>query len=152
VQEFIPGQRWISDSELQMGLGRVLNVDHRTVTLAFPASGETRIYARQTAPLTRVRFAPGDNVSSAEGWHLTVERVEERDGLLTYHGRREDGSPASLPEDELSDTIQLSRPSQRLFAGQVDADKWFELRYQTLRHANRLAIPSSTASPAAAPA
>ncbi len=139
VQDFIPGQRWISDTELQMGLGTVLSADHRTVTLCFAASGETRVYAKQTAPLTRVRFSPGDSVLSHQGWGMTVTRVSEDGGLLTYHGHREDGSPASLPEGELSHFIQLSRPTERLFAGQVDHDKWFELRYQTLRHAQRLA-------------
>ena len=139
MQDFIPGQRWISDTELQMGLGTVLCTDHRTVTICFVANGETRVYAKQTAPLTRVRFAIGDSVISHEGWGMTVERVSEDGGLLTYHGIREDGSPASLPEGELSHFIQLSRPTERLFAGQVDHDKWFELRYQTLRHAQRLA-------------
>ena len=139
MQAFIPGQRWISDSESQLGLGTVLTVDHRTVTLAFPASGETRVYAQQTAPLSRVHFAPGDSILAQAGWGMTVERVEESDGLFTYHGHREDGRPASLPEGELNPFIQLSRPTERLFAGQVDQDKWFELRYQTLRHANRLA-------------
>ena len=51
MQEFIPGQRWISSAELQLGLGTVMNVEHRTVTLLFLASGETRTYAKQTAPL-----------------------------------------------------------------------------------------------------
>jgi len=35
VLDFIPGQRWISDTELQMGLGTVLSVDFRTVTVLF---------------------------------------------------------------------------------------------------------------------
>ncbi len=139
MQNFIPGQRWISDTELQMGLGTVLSTDHRTVTICFVASGETRVYAKQTAPLTRVQFSPGDTVISHEGWGMTVEQVSEDGGLLTYHGHREDGCPASLPEGELSHFIQLNRPTERLFAGQVDHDKWFELRYQTLRHAQRLA-------------
>ncbi len=122
-----------------MGLGTVLSTDHRTVTICFVASGETRVYAKQTAPLTRVQFSPDDTVVSHAGWGMTVERVSKNDGLLTYHGHREDGSAASLPEGELSHFIQLSRPTERLFAGQIDHDKWFELRYQTLRHAQRLA-------------
>ncbi len=139
MQNFIPGQRWISDTELQMGLGTVLSTDHRTVTICFAASGETRVYAKQSAPLTRVQFSPGDTVIGHQDWSMTVEHISEDGGLLTYHGHREDGSPASLPEGELNHFLQLSRPSERLFAGQVDHDKWFELRYQTLRHAQRLA-------------
>ena len=53
VQDFIPGQRWVSSAELSLGLGLVVGVEQRTVTLVFPACGETRTYARQTAPLSR---------------------------------------------------------------------------------------------------
>jgi ATP-dependent helicase HepA len=139
VDTFIPGQRWISSTELQMGLGTVMAVDHRTVTIVFLATGETRIYAQATAPLSRVRFAPGDEILSHEGWHMIVESVTEQNGLLHYHGTRgDDGSAAQMEEGELNNFIQLSRPSDRLFTGQIDANKWFELRYQALQHLNRL--------------
>ncbi len=139
MHDFIPGQRWISDAELQMGLGTILSTDHRTVTVLFPATGEQRVYAKQSAPLTRVHFTEGDEAQSQEGWALTVVSVEEHDGLLTYMGRRDDdGMLTALPEGALNDLIQLNRPSERLFTGQLDADKWFALRYETLQHANRL--------------
>ena len=51
MQEFIPGQRWISDAELKHGLGTVLTSDHRSVTIVFIASGETRTYAKETAAM-----------------------------------------------------------------------------------------------------
>lgn len=137
ANEFIPGQRWISDTELQMGLGTVLNVEHRTVTVLFHATGETRIYAQQSAPLTRVRFTSGDTVRSAEGWELQVTDVEEHDGLLVYVGLRDD-KPAVLDETRLDNFIKLNRPADRLFTGQIDKNKWFSLRYQTLAHQNRL--------------
>lgn len=140
--DIIIGQRWISDTELQMGLGTVLAVDHRTVTVVFLATGETRVYAKQTAPLTRVRFTRGDSISSYEGWNLTVESVSEQDGLITYHGVQEDGEQADLPEGQLNNFIQLSQPADRLFSGQIDQNKWFELRYETLQQANRLAHTS----------
>ena len=60
MAEFIPGQRCISDAELQMGLGTILTVEDRTLTVLFLATGETRTYAKQTAPLTRVMFSIGD--------------------------------------------------------------------------------------------
>jgi len=139
VTEFIPGQRWISYAELQLGLGTVLSAEARTVSIVFISTGETRRYARQSAPLTRVRFTAGDSIRSHEGWSLTVDAVSELHGLLTYSGRREDGQPATLEEGQLDSLIQLNRPAERLFTGQVDSDKWFELRYQTLLHVNRLA-------------
>ena len=81
-----PGQRWISDSEAELGLGTILALDGRLLTVLYPATGETRQYAQRNAPLTRVRFAPGDEVTHFEGWKLTVREVSEEDGLLTYHG------------------------------------------------------------------
>jgi ATP-dependent helicase HepA len=139
LQDFLPGQRWISDAELPMGLGTVLASDQRTVTIVFLATGETRVYARQTAPLTRVVFAPGDNVRCHQGWTLHITAAHERHGLITYAGTRADGTPAELAEGELDNLIQLNRPADRLFTGQIDTDKWFELRYQTLQHAHGLA-------------
>ena len=56
MQDFVIGQRWISAAELQLGLGMVIEIEHRTVSIVFPATGETRIYARADAPLTRVRW------------------------------------------------------------------------------------------------
>jgi len=139
VQDFIPGQRWISSAELHMGLGTVMKVEHRTVTLLFLATGEIRTYAKQTAPLSRVTFAPGDTVLDHENRGLIVESVTEQDGLLTYTGIDEDGQAAQLKEGQLNNFIQLNRPTERLFSGQIDKDAWFDLRYQSLQQLNRLA-------------
>ncbi len=122
-----------------MGLGTVLSCDERTVTLLFLSCGETRTYAQASAPLTRVRFAAGDCIRSHEGWELTVETVTERDGLLHYRGRRDDGTAADLEEGQLDSFLQLNRPAERLFSGQVDPDKWFELRYRSRCEQQRLA-------------
>ncbi len=73
LPDFVPGQRWINDAELQLGLGTVLTVEHRTVQIVFLASGETRVYAKQTAPLTRVRFSVGDDIRCDDGSMLAVE-------------------------------------------------------------------------------
>ena len=139
MDDYIPGQRWVNYAELQLGLGTVLSVELRTVTLVFLASGETRTYSRQTAPLTRVSFAPGDKIRTHEGWSLKVAHVKEQDGLLTYTGSNDAGDSIDLPEGQLDSHLQLNRPAERLFTGQLDHDRWFELRYQTLQHLNRLA-------------
>ncbi len=138
MQNYLPGQRWISDAELQMGLGTVLSSDQRTVTVVFLATGETRLYATATAPLRRALFALGDSVLSHEGWQLRIESVREDNGLITYFGKRDDGSAAELAEGHLDSFIQLNRPSERLLSGQIDANKRFELRCRTLQYANRL--------------
>jgi ATP-dependent helicase HepA len=139
VYDFIPGQRVISDAELEMGLGTVLAVDERTVTIVFIATGETRIYSRETAPLSRIVFAIGDTISSHDGTEIKVTAIREEEGLVTYIGLDESSQPIELEEAGLDNFIQLNRPTERLFNNQIDPDKWFELRYQTLQHQNTLA-------------
>jgi len=139
MADFIPGQRCISDAELQMGLGTILSVEARTLTVLFLATGETRTYAKLTAPLTRVMFSVGDSVTSHDQVKITVKEVVENHGLLTYIGIDADSNSHTIEEAELDNFIQLNRPSERLFNGQIDKDNWFELRYQTLFHKNRLA-------------
>lgn len=53
---FTLGQRWISDTESELGLGTVVALDARMVTLLFPAIGENRLYSRNDSPITRVMF------------------------------------------------------------------------------------------------
>ena len=138
MHEFFPGQRWISDAELQMGLGTVLTVEHRTVTILFLATGETRIYAKQTAPLTRVSFTPGNRVKTHEGWSFKIDSVAEHEGLITYTGTNDNGERVIVEEGLLDNFIQINRPVDRLLTGQIDQDKWFNLRYETRQHISQL--------------
>ncbi|WP_414709885.1 hypothetical protein, partial [Rheinheimera sp.] len=41
--KFALGQRWISDTESDLGLGTIVALEGRHLTLLFPASGETRL-------------------------------------------------------------------------------------------------------------
>lgn len=136
-QQYFPGQRWISDSEAELGLGTVLTCDQRLLTLLYPASGETRQYSLRNAPLTRVRFVPGDEISHHDGWSMTVREVEEHDGLLTYHGFDRNNVDCSLPETGLSNFIRFRLASDRLLAGQVDPLDWFSLRYISLQQRSK---------------
>jgi len=54
MQEFAVGQRWLSDTESELGLGVLVDVDERTISILFPKSDETRVYSRATAPLSRI--------------------------------------------------------------------------------------------------
>lgn len=133
--EFALGQRWLSDTETELGLGTIILLDNRTVTILFPATGETRVYAAQSAPLTRIEFSMGDSVKSHEGWHLTVAKITNEKGQLSYHGKREDnGKDAVLKETFVDHHFQLNQPEERLFNGQFDHPKWFDLREQCLSH------------------
>ena len=65
---FVSGQRWISESEPELGMGCVVEVSPRRVKLRFPsAEGGMREYAVPGAPLVRVRFKPGDTVGGPAG-------------------------------------------------------------------------------------
>ena len=123
------GQRWISDSESEQGLGTITSVEHRFVTVVFTATGDSRQYSQQEAPLTRVIFNENDIIPSHEGWHLKVERVEENSGILTYHGTRTDNDESvSLKEIMIDHFIKFNKPHDRLLNGQVDRLDWFALR------------------------
>ncbi|PAU74396.1 RNA polymerase-associated protein RapA [Halomonas salipaludis] len=138
MSEFSPGQRWISDGEAELGLGTILNVDFRSVTVLFSASQETRTYSVHQAPLTRVAFAPGDRVQSAEGWQMTVDDSKELDGLVVYIGEDDQGNLRELPEVRLADSMQFDQARDRLLTGQVDRNDWFDLRFRTLHHHQRI--------------
>ncbi|MGL4626344.1 MAG: RNA polymerase-associated protein RapA, partial [Plesiomonas shigelloides] len=87
---FALGQRWISDTESELGLGTVVAIEARTITILFPVSGENRVYSRVDAPVTRVMFNQGDTITSHEGWQMRVDEVLEAHGVLTYVGTRLD--------------------------------------------------------------
>jgi len=132
---FQPGQRWISDSESDQGLGTVTGIEHRFVNIVFTATGESRQYAKANAPLTRVIFNSGDLIPSHEGWMLKVESTSEAHGNLTYHGVRQDNlETASLKEVMIDHFIKFNKPHDRLLNSQVDRLDWFRLRKDCLRH------------------
>jgi len=137
-EQFIPGQRWISNTEADLGLGAITRLEGRTVTVQFPASGEVRTYARDNAPLTRASFSVGDWIETEEGQRLRIDQIHERDGLLHYQGHDPEGRTLSCAEGSLSPHLQLSRPHQRLLSGQLDSNSFFELRLQTRTHLQRI--------------
>ena len=131
MNNFIPGQRWISSNESELGLGVILEVAFKRVTVLFLASNEKRIYASDNAPLTRVIFAVGDIIESVDEKKITVIKLVEKEGLITYVGKDEFGLDVNLEEIELNHNIQFNKPQDRLFTGQIDPNAWFLLRYQT---------------------
>ncbi len=129
------GQRWLSNTETELGLGAIISVDFRTVEILFPATGETRRYAKSEAPLTRLTYAVGDRITHTDEWQATVTTVNEQQGVLVYEGIREDTKESvTVSEALLSPLVQLNEPEQRLFNNQLDLPKWFELRQQSFEH------------------
>ncbi|MFN7916867.1 MAG: RNA polymerase-associated protein RapA [Vicinamibacterales bacterium] len=127
---FTPGQRWISVSEPELGLGEIRSAGPRTVTLWFPATRETRQYvASDEAPIRRAAFRAGDTVASRGHGPTTVVSVREQDGLRYYTV-----DTGEFCETELSHTLSFSSPLERLFAAQFDASTAFETRRTALVH------------------
>ncbi len=129
--DFIPGQRWISNTESELGLGLITDVSFKRVTVRFLASDEQRIYAIDNAPLTRVSFTVGDTIQSIDEEEFIITALSTKDGLITYMGMDEFGEEVQLEEIELNHHIQFNKPQDRLFTGQIDPNSWFQLRYET---------------------
>ncbi len=124
----IPGQRYITTSEPSLGLGHVLSEDNGLVEICFPSAEDTRTYAVATAPLVRVRFSPGDEISDQNKVKITVETLTEEDGLITYHGEGKE-----IHESDLLDSLSFIRPDKRLMAGLTDKSRDFDQRLEALR-------------------
>lgn len=116
--------------------GVLIDVDERSVSILFPKSDETRVYARNNAPLSRIIFNVNDEVQDQEGNKWTVESLEDRHGVVRYNVFRklEDGTDErkSLNETRIGATIQPAKPPDRLLASQVDYKEWYDLRIEAL--------------------
>ena len=103
--EFCPGQRWISESQPEKGLGLILKNNEETVTVIFPAVDETLTYASKSAPLRRVIFDIGDTIELQDGSNFIVDKTTESEGIVSYLA---DGRQVN--ESELSDRIGFHQP------------------------------------------
>ena len=124
---FVPGQRWISTAEPELGLGTVLRVEGRGVQVLFAKSGVLRPYAVDSAPLVRAEFRAGQRIAG-KGIAFLVERIEEREGLFVYRGEGRE-----LQEGQLDDEQSVSQADDRLVGGRTDAVQHFELRLEGLK-------------------
>ena len=131
--DFVSGQRWISHTEAELGLGIVIEVASRRVELSFPSAAERRVYATDNAPLGRVIYPIDDKVTDCEGVELTIIDRQEGNGCVIYLCENAEGQEVVLHEMDLDSFVHFSKPQDRLFAGQVDKVARFELRQQTLK-------------------
>lgn len=135
---FSIGQRWVSSSEAELGLGLIKENSGRRIEVLFPAVGEQRTYAADNAPLSRVIYPVGDKVSTNEDRFFTITERHEFNDCYVYQGLDDDDDEVSIHEMDLNSHVQFSQPQDRLFAGQVDKNSQFELRMATLAHQHRL--------------
>ncbi|MBU5617344.1 RNA polymerase-associated protein RapA [Psychrobacter sp. TAE2020] len=139
--EFAVGQRYLSDTESELGLGVVIDLDDRCVHILFPQSEEMRVYAKMSAPLSRVVFKVGDSISDQQGHNYIVTGVDEVMGVLKYSVNNPDGRTVSkgIMETRLAANITLAKPLERLLAGRIERSDWYELRQDILRMQSALA-------------
>lgn len=131
---FTIGQRYVSEMEPELGLGAVLQVDHRRITIAFHDGETVRIYTKENAPLRRIKFKAGDSISVVGGESLSVETVEERDSLVYYHTRK-----GEICEIKLSSANKVTAPIDRLLSSHIDSIEDFNLRADILDLRYRIA-------------
>ena len=135
--DFVSGQRWISHTEAELGLGIVVETGNRRVEVSFPSALERRVYADDNAPLGRVIYPIGDCVKSSDGLELTITNLHEANGCVIYLGVDDQGDEQILHEMDLDSFVHFSKPQDRLYAGQVDKLVSFQLRQQTLQLLHR---------------
>ncbi|TAM95374.1 MAG: RNA polymerase-associated protein RapA, partial [Rhodanobacteraceae bacterium] len=123
---YVPGQRWVSEAEPELGLGTVLRSDERAIQVLFAKSGVVRNYTAHGAPLARASFRVGQRIAG-RGISFVVERIDLRDGLLVYSGEKRE-----LAEGQLDDEQSLSQADARLISARVDKPHQYELRKQAL--------------------
>lgn len=136
--QVVVGQRWISHSEANLGLGMIQSVEGRRMEVFFPAVGESRHYAIDNAPLSRIEYQPGDRISDMEDNVYQVLQAESLNGLMIYLCEDAAGEEHQLTELQLNCYVQFNAPEKRLLSGQVDDESRYQLRYQTFQHLARL--------------
>jgi ATP-dependent helicase HepA len=78
MEQPFPGQRWVSDTEPELGIGVIGKTEFGRVQIYYPAAQQARTYSLTAAPLRRVKFHVGDSVKTHDGRLLNITRVEER--------------------------------------------------------------------------
>lgn len=120
----------MSETQTEFGLAIILKADSTIVQAFYPAVGETLTYASRNAPLRRVEFEPGDTVKDQEGNSFSVSDVREENKCLIYI----DSDGNELVESNLSDTMNVQRPEQRLLSGVSDEPRLWSLRQSAIRN------------------
>ena len=124
----------MSETEPELGLGILSMVENKIIKISFPASKTERTYGSKGAPIKRVIFAVGDEITLRSGEKHTIEETVEQDGLIGYKVNDQ----TIYDERDLSDTISFNKPEERIFNGNIDTETLFNLRNITHFHKNRI--------------
>lgn len=127
TQSFVPGQRWFSTAEPELGLGTVMRLAGRSVQIVFTGSGVVRQYAFESAPLARAEFRVGESVR-VDGREWQIEAIESSAGLYMYCCGEQ-----TFQEGQLDAQQPVSQADSRLISGRLDRSDQFDFRQELLR-------------------
>jgi ATP-dependent helicase HepA len=127
MKSFFVGQRWLSETEPELGLGVIVEVQAKLVTIYFPAAKVDRRYSTFTAPLKRIKLDVGEKLQTQSGAEHLIIKVNLENEILQY-----ETSEGTISETQLSDHLSFKKPEERLVAGVFDSIELFNLRYDVL--------------------
>ncbi|MBN1602390.1 MAG: RNA polymerase-associated protein RapA [Chitinispirillaceae bacterium] len=133
--KYCAGQRWVSINEPELGIGIIKQADTRFVVIDFPVHKSERRYAAEGAPLKRIIFNSGEIIKDKVGNVYTVSTIDEDplSGLITYNAGN-----VTIPETELSYSINIATPDKRFLAGIADSCSDFELRSSMIKYRSKI--------------
>lgn len=133
MQKLVPGQRFMSEAEPELGLGMISHIEGKSLKIVFLGSQSERTYSMSSAPLRRVKYSAGDEITLRSGEKFSVVETNEEEGLLKYKTPN-----GVVDERELSDAVSFSKPEDRLLLGQTDHPNLFSLRLKSIELKNKI--------------
>jgi len=138
VNDYVIGQRYLSQLDPHLGLGVVVDSEPRRVSLTFPAVAEDRTYAVDNAPLTRLLYRSGDELKLADGTLGKVIAVSLTAGIAHYTINTDSEQNIEISELQLASEVALNQPEQRLFNAQLDNSALYQARVTAASHVQML--------------
>ena len=84
LSEYAIGQRWVSNTEVDLGLGIVVELEGRRVTVHFPAVEQDRVYASKDAPLSRIIYKENQKIKDVSKKVWIIKGIQESNAVLFY--------------------------------------------------------------------
>ena len=120
------GQRWYSQTEPELGLGIITELEDKYLSILFPLCQEARKYNANSHPLKRYKLEINDSTLDLSGNDQVVKDFQVKDNLYYYQLGSE-----IICETQLDAKIDLSGAKERLFSGNSDPLEYYRLRYET---------------------
>jgi ATP-dependent helicase HepA len=130
MNKYVIGQRYMSLAEPELGLGIIQHVEDKMLKVIFPSSEESRQYGIKTAPLKRIIFEVGDEITLSTAEVLKIDNVQIDELGIIYYSEKD----ITVSETELSNSISFHHPEEKLLNGLSDHSSLFQLRQKTFQY------------------